>query len=243
MSAVQKHWDSVKSQIKDTIPYKKSTTIKILVNEDRYKRYLGKARNRTLIKEDLRLYASVMFHTQNLEAILKAQKSHYQGWNFSNRIKFLVHYNCNIEHLKCECGRKYNWTNYCRQCPSPKKTWIGRSHTEETKKKQRLSTLSYLRSCKGQLAPRYNKDSISIIEEYGKNHGYSFLHAENGGEYFVKELGYFLDGYDPVNNVALEIDEQHHFDGSGNLTKRDQVRQQQIQELLGCKFFRVGFPR
>ena len=44
----------------------------------------------------------------------------------------------------------------------------------------RLSTLKYLENLKGQLAPRYNKDSIELIEEYGKANGYKFMHAENG---------------------------------------------------------------
>jgi replication-associated recombination protein RarA len=107
----------------------------------------------------------------------------------------------------------------------------------------RKSALEYIAQLKGQVVPRYNKDSIRIIEEYGKKHGYRFMHAENGGEYFVQELGYFLDAYDPVNNIVLEIDERHHFTQSGALKDRDQERQSQIEKLLDCKFIRIKYDR
>ena len=242
-NSVKSHWSSIQKRIDDCIPYDPQMTRKLLLKNDRYKRYIGKAKNRTLIAEDLKLYASIMVHSQELESVFKAQQSYKGHYNFPARMKFIVECNYDIEQLRCECGRKYNWTKYCRQCPSPKRTFIGRNHTEETKRKQRISTLEYLESCKGQLAPRYNKDSISIIEDYGKKHGYKFMHAENGGEYFVKGLGYFIDAYDPINNVALEIDERHHFNNDGSLKERDIIRQQQIQKVLDCEFYRVKFIR
>jgi very-short-patch-repair endonuclease len=68
-------------------------------------------------------------------------------------------------------------------------------------------------------------------------HGYNFQHAENGGEYYIKELGYFLDAYDLEKNVVLEIDESHHF-RNGKLRKKDIIRQEEITNFLGCKFIR-----
>lgn len=56
--------------------------------------------------------------------------------------------------------------------------------------------------------PSYNKDSIAIIEEYGKKHGYKFQHAENGGEVFI--AGFYVDAYDSEKNVVLEFMEKHH---------------------------------
>lgn len=48
--------------------------------------------------------------------------------------------------------------------------------------------------------------------------------------------GYRIDGYDSINNVAYEIDEDHHS------TKMDEdvVRQLHIQEALGCTFVRIS---
>lgn len=91
------------------------------------------------------------------------------------------------------------------------------------------------------LFPNYNINSIPIIEEYGKKYGYNFQHAENGGEYYIEGLGYYLDGYDKEKNVVIEVDESHHFNKDGSLKKRDIIRQEKIEKLLGCKFIRIRY--
>lgn len=48
-------------------------------------------------------------------------------------------------------------------------------------------------------------------------------------------LAYRLDGYDPRNNVAYEIDEPEH----AHKTERDAARQAAIIAALGCTFVRV----
>jgi len=91
------------------------------------------------------------------------------------------------------------------------------------------------------LFPNYNVNAIPLIEEYGKRHGYKFQHAENGGEYYVEGLGYYLDGYDRDKNVAIEIDEWHHFNKDGTLKKKDIVRQKRIEKKLNCTFIRIKY--
>lgn len=85
----------------------------------------------------------------------------------------------------------------------------------------------------------YNPESILIIENYGKQHGYTFQHAENGGE--VQICGYFVDGYDKENNVVIEYDEKHHFHKNGQLKQKDYIRQQNIIDELKCKFIRINY--
>ena len=48
---------------------------------------------------------------------------------------------------------------------------------------------------------------------------------------------YRIDGYDPVNNVAYEIDEDHHTPESAK--KRDKNREDFIRSELGCTFKRI----
>ena len=48
---------------------------------------------------------------------------------------------------------------------------------------------------------------------------------------------YRIDGYDPVNNVAYEIDEDHHTPVSTK--KRDENREDFIKSKLGCTFKRI----
>lgn len=114
------------------------------------------------------------------------------------------------------------------------------THTEEAKRKMRKSYIAELKEKHGEtIAPNYNPEACELIEEYGDEHGYDFQHAENGGEYHIKELGYWVDGYDPKENVVIEVDEPHHFNENGNLCEKDKRRQREIQEHLDCKFVRL----
>lgn len=233
-------WKVAKNVLSSIEPYTLEQTIFYLQEGDLYKSLEGRGKNRTLFKSNARLYKSILHHSDKLEKAFKTQKSHKNAYNFTHRIRFILEKKNDLQQLKCKCGKKYTWTTYCRHCPDYKRNQLGKPHTEETKKKMRLSALEYLNQLKGQVVPRYNKQSISIIENYGKTHGYNFMHAENGGEYFVKELGYFLDGYDPIKNVVIEIDERRHFT-NGVLSDKDVERQKQIENLLGCTFIRIKY--
>lgn len=107
-------------------------------------------------------------------------------------------------------------------------------------KKIRITRLKNIKERCGQIMPNYNKSSIPIIENFAKNNNLKFKHAENGGEFHIKALGYFLDAYDEKNNVALEIDEKHHFNIDGSLKEKDIIRQKEIIKYLGCKFIRYN---
>jgi hypothetical protein len=221
--------------------YNKDETIELLKTKFYYKNYFGRAKNRTLIKENPKLYKSIYYHTNNLEYIFTENNKGDGNFNFTKRLIFLVEFNTDIEKLKCECGKSYTWNSYCRKCPSYHKTWIGKTHTASTKYKMRKSTLKYLEDTNGQLVPRYNKKSISILEDIAIKLGINDLqHAENGGEFYIKELGYWVDGYSPSKNIVIEYDERHHFDCDGNLRDRDINRQIEIEKYLNCKFVRIA---
>jgi len=113
--------------------------------------------------------------------------------------------------------------------------------TPETRKKMRISSLKRIEDRDGICFPNYNKDACKLIEQYGKEHGYNFQHAENGGEYHIKELGYFVDGYDKEKNVVIEYDEEYHFNYNGTLKKKDARRQKEIIEEKNCKFIRIKY--
>jgi hypothetical protein len=236
---VKRGWEKIKTNLNSiTDRYTLSETISELKKNDLYKHLYGKGKNRILIKKNPILYLSIYDHTKILELILKKQKTWKGSYNFKYRVKFLIEYNSDINKLKCECGKKYVWTSFCRKCPSYHNTWEGKTHSIETKRKQRISTLKHLESKIGnQIVPRYNKNAISIIENYGKKYGYNFIHAENGGEFYIKELGYFLDAYDPIKNVVLEIDENRH--NNPKYLKKDKIRQIEIKNHLKCKFIRI----
>lgn len=123
--------------------------------------------------------------------------------------------------------------------------WMGKLHpghgqhrSEETKRKMRLSAIARLKRNYGKVYPGYNPEACRTIEEYGQQHGFNFQHALNGGEFHIKELGFWVDGYDMDKNAVIEIDELHHYQ-NGKLRKKDVSRQKEITEHLGCEFIRI----
>lgn len=118
----------------------------------------------------------------------------------------------------------------------------GKKDSSKTRRKKRLAAIKHIkRRIKngGQLTPGYNLDACKLIDEYGKEHGYNFQHAENGGEFYIRELGYWLDGYDKEKNTVIEVDEKHHYNKDGKLSEKDINRQIEIENFLKCKFLRV----
>jgi len=114
-------------------------------------------------------------------------------------------------------------------------------HDEETLKEMRLRRIEKIRKRSkngNQIHPNYNPQACELIEEYGEKHGYDFQHAENGGEYYIEELGYWVDGYDKKANVVVEVDEPQHY-RNGELCEKDKRRQREIVETLNCEFIRL----
>jgi len=87
--------------------------------------------------------------------------------------------------------------------------------------------------------PNYNPEGCKYFENLMKETGTFIQHAENGSEYHIKELGYFVDGYDKKNNIVYEYDEAGHYNHNGTLKERDIQRQKEITEHLNCKFIRI----
>lgn len=137
-----------------------------------------------------------------------------------------------------------NSNTLCRSCSktgiiSPNK---GKKLSEEVKSKMRLATrlkcIEKIRSIRGNITPNYNKKACDFFEGLNKNSEYKIQHAENGGEYYIKELGYWLDGYDKNKNIVYEWYEKFHF-RYGKLRERDIRRKDDIIKLLKCKV--VGY--
>lgn len=114
---------------------------------------------------------------------------------------------------------------------------FGKHQTDETKQKQRARRIESLLT-RNNIYPGYNPKSIPIIESKAKELGITDLqHAENGGEFHIEELGYFVDGYSKEKNIVIEFDEKHH----KYQKNKDLKRQKEIEEFLGCKFIRIKY--
>lgn len=110
------------------------------------------------------------------------------------------------------------------------------AHRPDIKKKKRLRFIKKITERCGQMAPGYNSNAIPIISEKAKEFGITDLqHAENGGEFHIKELGYWVDGYSPSKNIVIEYYENWH----EKTIERDKQRKQEIIEYLRCKFIEI----
>jgi len=144
---------------------------------------------------------------------------------------------------------KQNPTTVCKKCArntnevNDKIRNAIKNESTETKRKRRTSAIKRLQHSvvNGKmLQPNYNKSSILILEAKAAELGITdLMHAENGGEFHIKELGYWVDGYSLSKNIVFEFDEPSHFDKNGLLKKRDQIRQKEIEQYLKCIFIRI----
>ena len=89
-----------------------------------------------------------------------------------------------------------------------------------------LHRLGYKYPCVGWFEPR----ALNILE---KCFGFNILRQ-------YKVAGYFLDGYCPTLNLAIEIDEPRHL--KSEVLAHDNEKEKNIKEVLGCKFLRVRVP-
>jgi len=87
--------------------------------------------------------------------------------------------------------------------------------------------------------PNYNKSACDIFDLISKRTNTKIQHGNNGGEYFISELYYWVDGYDADNNIVYEYDEPRHFNSKGDLREKDYIRQREIENILKCKFIRI----
>lgn len=110
-------------------------------------------------------------------------------------------------------------------------------NSEEYKAKKRLQWIKCVElGTKPKVS--FNPKACKVLDLIAEENHSHIQHAMNGGEYCVKELGYYLDGYDIENNIAYEYDESYHF-SKGKLREKDLARQKAIEEVLHCQFIRL----
>ena len=85
--------------------------------------------------------------------------------------------------------------------------------------------------------PNFNIKACEYFDKIMKETGTHIQHALNGGEFCIKELGYFVDGYDKENNIVYEFDENYH--NTKAQKEKDILREEQIKKVLKCKFIRI----
>lgn len=136
---------------------------------------------------------------------------------------------CNTEF----CVKLWSTKKYCsRSCVAKK--CFSRPKSQEHKRKLRLAAIEDW-SKKGKCRANYNKLACKIFTEINNTLGWNGLHAENYGEFFIKDLGYWVDYFEPSKNIVIEFDEPHH----KYKQTRDTLRQIEIEKHLGCTVLRI----
>lgn len=112
----------------------------------------------------------------------------------------------------------------------------GRVFTDEHKKNLRLSTIEYINKklilSGGKIVPHFNIFACKLFDDIALLTNTNIQHALNGGEYFIADLGYWVDGFDKENNIVYEYYEKEH----QKKTQKDTQREFEIKEKLNCKF-------
>jgi len=138
-------------------------------------------------------------------------------------------------------GKKHSkeWVeNFSKATSGVNHYLYGKERTEEYKKKMRLLTLERIKQNKlngNQLYPNYNPKGCQYFNNLMEQTNTYIQHAQNDGEFYIKELGYWVDGYDKENNIIYEYDEKYH----NRQKDKDLRRQREIEKFLKCKFIRI----
>lgn len=115
----------------------------------------------------------------------------------------------------------------------------GRKTSDELKKLFRKQMVERLSKTNKNFHPSYNERACEYFDVLSKSTGNTIRHALNGGEFHIKELGYWVDGYDEENNIVYEWDERYHFNKDGILKRKDILRENEIKAFLKCEFVRI----
>lgn len=105
----------------------------------------------------------------------------------------------------------------------------GVSKSVEAKIKMRESAFNYTKKTKGIMFPRIGRNEKDILDKKEVELGYRIIRQYKCG-------GYYLDGYIPELNWAIEVDEYYH----KNRKEKDTAREEFIKQKLGCEFIRIN---
>jgi len=122
------------------------------------------------------------------------------------------------------------WSDEVKQkISSSNKDKIFSDNLRQKLRKARVSYIKKVGIIKGPNIGKDEKHVLDVLEECF----YPYLIKR---QFYI--AGYFLDGYCPALNLAIEVDEKFH----NNLEQlqKDKYRENQIRNELNCQFLRIG---
>ena len=110
------------------------------------------------------------------------------------------------------------------------KGMTNKKHSEKTKQSMRISAIKRIEEHHGICIPNFNLQACEFFQQFDKAMETQGQYATCEGEYQIKELGYFLDYFNPQIKLIIEIDEKYHTQPKQK--EKDLQRQQGIQKLF-----------
>ena len=101
--------------------------------------------------------------------------------------------------------------------------------SDETRKKQRISTIKYIKKTRNGLKCMVGKNETKLLDEQEKKNNIIIQR-----HYEIVQLGYVVDGYDEKNNIIYEVYEKYH--KHSKQRQKDKRRQKEIINFLKCDF-------
>jgi len=183
------------------------------------------------------VYVRTKEHSKNLSLSHLGQKS----WNTGKTLSEEHKYNLSEAHkgkvLSEEHKEKLSKAGSGKLLPEEQKKKISESVKLSYERRTDLRTLRRLTRIKnielnhGILFPGFNKQACEYFKKFDEENNTQGRYAVyGGGEYFIKELGYYPDYINFDKKLIIEWDEKDHY-VAGKLSERDVVRQKEIQEL------------
>lgn len=127
------------------------------------------------------------------------------------------------------------------------KTRLGIPWSDEQKKKCRISHINRRNllygGADGVMYPNVGLGENKYFRKLELETGWDGIyHGKSNKQFYLNELGYFVDYYEPTLNIVIEYDETKHYDKNWNLKEKDVIRQREIKNYLKCKFYRYIKP-
>lgn len=237
----QNYDKNLKDKIEKQEPYTLEYTISKLDNGV-YLNYLGKSKNYTMIKEDIKLYKSVIIYTEDF---IKYYGGEYLP--FSCRVQLLGKFKLNVpREYFCKCGIKlkfdrasqdFTYKGFCKKCmltPTDVEfykfkfpdEWKFKFEEHKNKMSESARTL-YINSLVCGLCMNRGRNESAILD-------YMEVKHNNKIDRNYTIIGYKPDGYCHETNTIYEVYEPFHLKKQHKI--KDMKRKNEIINVLKCKF-------
>jgi len=141
------------------------------------------------------------------------------------------------DNIKTGMKKRKERDGYINSLEARKK--LRKPKSKKGKRNIRLGAIQRIKNTKGQIQPNYNRKACVFFKMLNKKYNLKGFYAENKGEFYIKELGYFLDFYSKKYNLVIEWNEADHYNEKGNLNEEHRQRQCEIKRLLKCHFINI----